>query len=537
MSPAAPLRARPLAGLCLALALGATALAFAGLDRLPFWVDEAGAVMPALGVHFSGLPVAYFDLDYMPWQIQHGLWDPATPLYRYALAGFTAVAGFDELTTRAFSLLMGCLAMVPLFALVRRVYGERAALLAVAFTLASPTWMVFAREARHFTFVLLWVHCALYAVYLAGEDESRRARWLWFAALVAALLSQTLAYALVPVVALYALLIGPARLFDGHRWWVYGLLGGLYGAIVLSFWESLPFFHETSCENRPAGCQESPWYYAAVLLEFLRPMQERHLKFPHGLFTAWPLSLGAPLFAIGLCATCAGLARGGAARRGRALFLLWLAVPFALLSAGQVKFPRYLFQWAAPLCGVFTAVGVDALVRLRPLARRPDLAAALLALVVVAAPQVVREPGGGLRLRSGLAHYAAAELFGGPDDNFERMRWQVEQLAGRVGEEDAVVTSYDDASLQFYLDRPVYGFLSSRRSDAFLYGVLEEARASGATVWFVDTLPRHDYCLSDDPEPRQVPCAVKFRRFYEACVTGEGPGAACERLPVPRWER
>ena len=97
------LRADPLVWLCLPLALGGALLSFVNLGVQPFWVDEAGAVMPARSIHWNGLPSAYFDLDYMPWQIQYDLWDPATPLYRYALGAFTAVAGFSETTTRGFS--------------------------------------------------------------------------------------------------------------------------------------------------------------------------------------------------------------------------------------------------------------------------------------------------------------------------------------------------------------------------------------------------------------------------------------------------
>ena len=65
----------------------------------------------------------------------------------------------------------------------------------------------------------------------------------------------------------------------------------------------------------------------------------------------------------------------------------------------------------------------------------------------------------------------------------------------------------------------------------------ERAEREGRRVWFVDTLPRHNYCLSDDPEPLQVDCREKYRGFYEACLAADPTAAAgCVRLPVPRWQ-
>ena len=82
-------------------------LALIGLGAVPFWADESIAALPAHSIHTHLLPVNPFDLDFMPWQLKYGLWDPATPLYRYALAAFTAAVGFSEWTARLFSVLMG----------------------------------------------------------------------------------------------------------------------------------------------------------------------------------------------------------------------------------------------------------------------------------------------------------------------------------------------------------------------------------------------------------------------------------------------
>ena len=130
--------------LCLLLIVTAAALPFIHLGALPFWADESIAVLPAHAIHADLLPTSPYDHDFMPWQLKWGLWDPATPLYRYTVAGFTALTGFSEFTARCFSVLMGLLTTIPFYALVRKLYGRRTALLAVTFFLTSPTFIMIA---------------------------------------------------------------------------------------------------------------------------------------------------------------------------------------------------------------------------------------------------------------------------------------------------------------------------------------------------------------------------------------------------------
>ena len=86
---------------------------FAATTRLgdqPLWIDESIAVLPALSIAEHGLPSSPFDLDYMPWQLQDGLWDPATPLYRYVVGAVFALFGFSETAARSVSIACGFLA-------------------------------------------------------------------------------------------------------------------------------------------------------------------------------------------------------------------------------------------------------------------------------------------------------------------------------------------------------------------------------------------------------------------------------------------
>ncbi|MEE8606058.1 MAG: glycosyltransferase family 39 protein, partial [Nitrospiraceae bacterium] len=159
----------PVAWVCVTLILGGFLVMFINLGLKPFWADESIAVLPARNIHTDLLPTSPFDHDFMPWQLEYGLWDPATPLYRYAVAAFTAITGFSEFTTRAFSVIMGLMLTIPFYALVRKLYDQKTALLAITFLITSPTFMIYAREARHFTFVACLALCTLYYLYSVAE--------------------------------------------------------------------------------------------------------------------------------------------------------------------------------------------------------------------------------------------------------------------------------------------------------------------------------------------------------------------------------
>jgi hypothetical protein len=516
--------------ICLLVIVAAPVLMLMGLGAAPFWVDEAIAALPAEQIHHSGLPKNPFDLDFLPFQLEDGLWDPATPLYRYSLAAFTVVTGFSEFTARSFSVLMGFLLAVPLFGLVRRLYDNLTALLSVTFILASPAFMYHAREARHFTFVMLLTTMTLYFLHRGqAEPESRANAW-WFLSLVAALLAQTLAYAVVYVVGSYILLNGGPLRFLSKRWWPYYLVwGGVYATVMALFWHTLPFFNSTGCFNHSYGCHPSFFFYLGPLSEFLAPSPIQRAYAPP--FTVF--SLNHLLFPLGLGATLWWARTGKMKRSEWSLVLLWFLLPFYLLSIQDVKFDRYLFQWVMPGVAIFTAVGLLMVLRSRRLERYRRVAIPLLVLLIVLAPQVdLRQKD----FRRGLWRYVKNEIINAPDDNFERIRWQVERLEQGMDAADVVVSSYDDASLQYYIEQPVYGLLASWRSDEFFNELLDEAERERFLVWFVDTLPEFNVCLINPEDPVEVDCRVKYPRFYARCTSPARRSPACARIRVDPLE-
>ena len=78
-----------------------------------------------------------------------------------------------------------------------------------------------------------------------------------------------------------------------------------------------------------------------------------------------------------------------------------------------------------------------------------------------------------------------------------------------------------------------FGLAGGRTVDAYFVELLEDAGRRGATLWFVDSLPNYNFCLSDAPEPRSIDCREKYPGFYERCVSPEpGAEAVCRHLPL-----
>jgi 4-amino-4-deoxy-L-arabinose transferase-like glycosyltransferase len=516
---------------CAFLILVAALLMLVQIGKKPFWVDESIAVLPARSIHTDFLPRNPFDLDFMPWQLEDDLWDPATPLYRYGVAAFTAVLGFSEATTRAFSVLMGLATAFVLYRLVRELRGPRTALLSATVLLTSTTFALHAREARHFTFVMFLATATLYCLHGAARRPEGRGAALWPLLAIATLLSQTLGYALLPVIAAWVFVLGPRGLLQRRWLWGYVAALAVYAGVIALFWNTLPFFHDVSCANRAEACHPNPLFYVGVLHAFLAPV-EQLLGSP---FTA-AVSLAHLLAILGIASLVASGWRDASQREPIALLALWLLVPLVLLSTQEIKFPRYLFIWSMPVLAVLVAEGAVWATGGRRLDRGATRWLALMAVVIALQPtwrfgRTARSAAAAPTLA--LVEHVRTELIEASDDNWERIRYQARMVNGLAGPNDVVVTSFDDAGLYYYTGRFVYGFLDSKRNDAFFLDLLERTSSAGGKVWYIDTVQSWNFCLSDDPEPSMVDCRDKFPRFLDACKGSiRDLSQPCIRIPI-----
>lgn len=183
--------------LALALVLAvAAALRFATLDAQSLWYDEsvtAQLMAGSLGDMLHALPGS----------------ESTPPLYYVFAWLWTQLAGTGEVGLRSLSALLGTATVPVVWALARRLGGDRAALIAAALAAANPMLVWFSQEAR--SYALLTLLGALSALLWLRALEQPRARRLvgWGAVAALALGTHYFAVFLVAPQALWLALRTP----------------------------------------------------------------------------------------------------------------------------------------------------------------------------------------------------------------------------------------------------------------------------------------------------------------------------------------
>jgi hypothetical protein len=134
-----------------------------GLDRWPFWVDEAAT----LGI--AALPWAELRA--------HVFWVEANPPAYYALMHAWLALGWPrEAWLRLPSALAGAAALLPFALFVGRAFGPRAGLVGLALLAVSASHLRYSQEARTYAILFLAYACALLAAQGLVADVASRAR-------------------------------------------------------------------------------------------------------------------------------------------------------------------------------------------------------------------------------------------------------------------------------------------------------------------------------------------------------------------------
>ena len=360
------------AGLIILLLIVALAFAlrFVDLGRQSLWYDE--------GVS------AYLTTLSLPELTQWTADDVQPPLYYYLLWAWARLFGQSEAALRGLSLLFS-LATVPLaWYAGRRLFSERAGLLAALLFATSPLYIWYAQEARNYA--LLTFLGTLSSILLFDAVGAKHSPAVPYEIPVqpanASPLLRWAAYVLVSSAALYThYFAGFLLLFHGiyvlmvwfsagraTRWLVEA--GIAWGLIGLSYLPWLPHMIGRF------GQDQSYWEGALKVDEALRKLL---ISFSVGESVlepiGWPLAVGF-LALLGLCVAalllsqrCPGVS--GSSRQGAChlpvLFLaLYLLLPVAgvlLLAIWIPKLdPRY-FMLASPPYLLLFAGGIDALLQ------------------------------------------------------------------------------------------------------------------------------------------------------------------------------
>ena len=257
--------------------------------------------------------------------------------------------GEDEWTARIWPGITGFLSVLLAFFTTRRLFGERAALLAAS-TLAGCLFMVIIGHLNTLDMGLsFFMQLALSGVLLANRDgaaPAERRRWMLvvWAALAGAMLSK----GLVALVLCGAVLVAYSLLArDLAPWRRLELLRGIplflvlaapwFVAVSLANPEFFHFFfiheHFERFLTKAHGRYQPPWYFLAVLLVGTLPWTLMMLQ---AWFGAWFRER-----AIGF--------------QPQRLLVLWAFVILAFFSASSSKLPSYILPMA-PALAMLTGV-------------------------------------------------------------------------------------------------------------------------------------------------------------------------------------
>lgn len=215
------------------------------------WLVLAGVIL-AMGISLTiGLMQSvWFDEAYSIWLAKQPLGellrltsvDTHPPLYYILLKGWAGIFGWSEFALRSFSVLAMGGALAVGAVLVRRLFGTRAALVALAFAMFAPFLLRYGFEIRMYALASFIGIAATYILVCAVEEKGRRKQvWLYVLyAVLVALGVYTLYYTALLWIVHVVWLVWLARyrkqpIFKQHWWLAYA------GSVVL-FLPWLPTF-------------------------------------------------------------------------------------------------------------------------------------------------------------------------------------------------------------------------------------------------------------------------------------------------------
>lgn len=147
-----------------------TGITFATIGNSSVWFDEA---FSSYMIRFNFAEIFHFTaLDVHP------------PLYYWLLKVWSLLFGTSDVALRSMSVLFALVALVAGYMLMRKMFGQSSALVALALAALSPVLVRYAQEMRMYTLVLAIGLSATYVLYTLRETSSKK-RWALYGTLVA----------------------------------------------------------------------------------------------------------------------------------------------------------------------------------------------------------------------------------------------------------------------------------------------------------------------------------------------------------------
>ncbi len=333
--------------------IGVIALAarFYQISYHSLWFDEA------VSVHWARQPAVEI------WRVGTALLqDKHPPLYYLTLHYWRLIFGDGDLALRSLGAIWGAVAVLPVYGIGRRLSGRAGGLAAAALVAINPFLVWYSQEVRMFMPAATLLLCGLYGILAFFDEDAspaqRSLRWLLAAlALAAACYTYLFSALVLPVAALWAMLLGARAREHGRRLAVLGLLaiaaaGLLFLPLFLNAWAV------SGAEYQPG---EPFAGMAGILWTLLKSYTFGRLVWPEPLQTIAGILAGG-LALAGLIIPVTG--ETGRSRMGGVLLFCLLAIPlFAggwMLARNRATFAetRLLPVFGArPLPGVGQACG------------------------------------------------------------------------------------------------------------------------------------------------------------------------------------
>jgi 4-amino-4-deoxy-L-arabinose transferase-like glycosyltransferase len=316
------------------------------LDGQSLWHDEA-----------ISLTVARAPLAQIPafFQSQEGRlpFEYNPPVYAYLLHVWLAIFGSGDWQARLLSAFAGAGAIVALYALGRRLFGEAAGLMAALLLAVSQLGVMVAQEARHYALFMLLVLMTAWCFWVAME---RRRLAAWVAMLACAVLMVGTQY--YGAFVLLALAVVAAIYWRPLPWrWFAG--AAITMAATLGPWFAFAF----EGQFRAASDRVQPEYFAMSVSRVASTIARFGNGAVDGLLQsvpAWSFLVSAALFVVPLLFgawrawTSRQAAAEATARRALAFALVLWGVPLACVFVlGFALNVQYNIRYAAFLVAPF----------------------------------------------------------------------------------------------------------------------------------------------------------------------------------------
>lgn len=179
------------------ITLFAAALRFYKLGAWSFWIDEIYTINHAVA-HFS---TPQLILDHIP---PSRNWVPISVILT---AQMLNAMGVSEWSARLVSAMIGIVTIPILYFPVKKIFGSRVALIAMLLLAVSPWHIFWSQNARFYTALMLFYSLALFAFHFGIERNRPHYFVAFYVLLYLAMSERLIAVALMPVVAVYLLLL------------------------------------------------------------------------------------------------------------------------------------------------------------------------------------------------------------------------------------------------------------------------------------------------------------------------------------------